>query len=140
MSVECGDRCGVHNDAAFPSRIGSVAVHGGSGQADGVECANQIDVDHAREAIERQDALASEHALGGRDARGVDETIELTEVDGSCIHCFLNVGFLCHVALHKADNATDRRRFLPTLLVVQVENDRASASSHHHVHDGAAQA
>ena len=77
---------------------------------------------------------------------GVHDAIELAEVPDGGLDRVLHVGFARHVGLDEAHRgrsewtgACQLRGFGAPFLVVEVENDRARAGGHHHVHDGAAQ-
>ena len=91
LALEGGDRCRVDDDAALAvivERRG--AAHGGGGQPEHVEAADQVDADDLLEIGERHRSFAADDARAGRDARAVDQDAWRTEVvddrceDGLC--------------------------------------------------------
>ena len=86
LAVEGSDRGGVDDDAALrPAELGHGRLgrrHRGSGQADDVEGAHEVDLDDPVEALQRQHAVAAQDLAGGGDPGAVDHDPQRAEGDG----------------------------------------------------------
>src|SRR5690606_7676819 len=82
LSVEGGDRGGVDDDAALATfkRLELFAAHGK--QADHVECADQVDLDHLAVVVERVRPVLRGGACGDGDAGAVDQDARGAELFG----------------------------------------------------------
>ena len=67
------DRRGADDDAALAVLQRFERLHVGGGKPHHVECADQVDLDDAREIGERHRPVAADDALGRTDAGAIDE-------------------------------------------------------------------
>ena len=79
LAFERRDRGGVDDHPPLPLGVGVVLGHGLGRQANGIERADQIDVDHRREKFERHRPLAPQHAGGLTHTGAIDGEMELAE-------------------------------------------------------------
>jgi hypothetical protein len=137
LTVVGGHAGGVDQHAAFAGGFGRVLAHGLSGQADHVEAADQVDVDHAREGGQRVRAVLA-HGLGADgDACAIDQAHQLAAGQRRR-HDGLGICFLRHIAAH--EDAADLGRQRLTLVGLHIGHHHGGTGGGQHARRAFAQA
>ncbi|MCY1448251.1 hypothetical protein D9M71_649070 [compost metagenome] len=102
MPVVGGNRGGIDDHPTLTIGSRFAFGHGRGGQAQQVEAANQVDVDHPAEAFQAVWAVLAQDFLGADDACAVDQPVETAESANGSIHRSLGGGFLADVGDRKA--------------------------------------
>src|SRR6266542_4201725 len=132
LAVECGDRCGEHDDAALAVDVRRAFRHHVGRKPRHVERADQVDVDRSREARERVRAFLADDLLAVNDPRAVDEAAQRHAValrgrDGGA-----GARFIGDVGVSESRRRAELARKRLPLGILEVGDDHTSAGSDDH--------
>ncbi|MNN56433.1 hypothetical protein D3C81_1713630 [compost metagenome] len=100
LAVKRCDRGGVDDHPAFAVGIGLGFGDGRSGQAQHVEAADQVDVDHLGETAQCMRAVLAEDLLATDDTGTVDQTVEAAKGFNGGLHGSFSGGFVADISNH----------------------------------------
>ncbi|MND80576.1 hypothetical protein D3C80_723490 [compost metagenome] len=139
LAVVGGNRGGVDDHPTLTLSARFAFGHGCSGQAQQVEAADQVDVDHPAEAVQAMGAILAQDLFGADDTGAVDQAMETAERGNGGIDRGLGGALLTDIGNRKVRLATQRLGLGSDRLGIEVDQHHLGSSLDEHLCGSGAQ-